>query len=660
MSDYGDGNFMDMVSSRWAPPPSTSLSDNGLNPISDIFLQTNQSKQRPGLVDRVAARIGRNIPPIRTDNLSPCAVVFKDPKTVPFGIEISPGLSPSVMLQSRSQLINPYSFPNDEPPETVENSGDDHAKTMIFNKDVPYQPMHFDLPPQEGSLIPSHFDPIGAPLVASFESEVADDTDTKLMSLDDESESQDEEESNEDEDTDDPSKLGRKRRIDEEEDDDIADEHEVKPSSPKRRKYDEVSNMMTALRASNNPRVRLRMETEEAQPNDGHRWRKYGQKIVKGNPNPRSYYKCSHKGCIMKKHVERAADDLRMLLVTYYGKHGHAAPLARSSSSSGPKNLYRSSVPARLGRPPFSSSSAAQDMRSFPYPSASAPRDMKRFGYPSALAPQAMRPFPSSLNPGVDMTHLYKTGLSKLPSLPVNQNHGFMDQNAEPWVNQNHGFMGQNAEPQVNQNHGFMAQNAEPWVNQNHGFMGQNAEPRVNQNHGFMSQNAEPRNDEPWINQNHGFMGQNAEPWVNQNHGFMGQNAEPRVNQNHGFMGQNVEPQVNQNHGFMGQNVEPQVNQNHGFMGQNDEPWLNQNHGFMGQNDEPWLNQNHGLMDQNDEPWVNQNHGFMGQNDEPWLNQNYGFMGQNDEPKTDHVIPDGTEVYKGLRERMLANLGVKR
>ncbi|KAF2594576.1 hypothetical protein F2Q70_00043017 [Brassica cretica] len=150
MSDYGDGNFMDMVSSNWAPPPSTSLSDNGLNPISDIFPQTNQSKQRPGLVDRVAARIGRNIPPIRIDNLSPFAV-SKNPKTVPFGIEISPGLSSSVMLQSPSHLINPYSFPNDEPPETVENSGDDHAKTMIFNNDVPYQPMHFDLPPQEGS-----------------------------------------------------------------------------------------------------------------------------------------------------------------------------------------------------------------------------------------------------------------------------------------------------------------------------------------------------------------------------------------------------------------------------------------------------------------------------------------------------------------------------
>lgn len=42
--------------------------------------------------------------------------------------------------------------------------------------------------------------------------------------------------------------------------------------------------MMTALRTSN---VMLRMETEEDQPNDDYRWRKYGQKIVKGNPNPR-------------------------------------------------------------------------------------------------------------------------------------------------------------------------------------------------------------------------------------------------------------------------------------------------------------------------------------------------------------------------------------
>lgn len=32
---------------------------------------------------------------------------------------------------------------------------------------------------------------------------------------------------------------------------------------------------------------------------------RYGEKLVKGSPNPRSYYKCSHQGCLAKKIVER-------------------------------------------------------------------------------------------------------------------------------------------------------------------------------------------------------------------------------------------------------------------------------------------------------------------------------------------------------------------
>lgn len=58
---------------------------------------------------------------------------------------------------------------------------------------------------------------------------------------------------------------------------------------------------------------------------DGYNWRKYGQKQVKGSEYPRSYYKCTHPNCQVKKKVERSHDG-QITEIIYKGAHNHAKP----------------------------------------------------------------------------------------------------------------------------------------------------------------------------------------------------------------------------------------------------------------------------------------------------------------------------------------------
>ncbi|KAL2330178.1 hypothetical protein Fmac_017759 [Flemingia macrophylla] len=85
-------------------------------------------------------------------------------------------------------------------------------------------------------------------------------------------------------------------------------------------------------RAVREPRVVVQIESDVDILDDGYRWRKYGQKVVKGNPNPRSYYKCTSAGCMVRKHVERASHNLKFVITTYEGKHNHEVPTARTNN----------------------------------------------------------------------------------------------------------------------------------------------------------------------------------------------------------------------------------------------------------------------------------------------------------------------------------------
>ncbi|KAJ6724053.1 WRKY TRANSCRIPTION FACTOR PROTEIN 1-RELATED [Salix viminalis] len=125
---------------------------------------------------------------------------------------------------------------------------------------------------------------------------------------------------------------------------------EGEESESKRRKVETYATEMSgATRAIREPRVVVQTTSEVDILDDGYRWRKYGQKVVKGNPNPRSYYKCTSAGCTVRKHVERAWHDLKSVITTYEGKHNHDVPAARNSNhvNSGTSNA----TPPQAGIP---------------------------------------------------------------------------------------------------------------------------------------------------------------------------------------------------------------------------------------------------------------------------------------------------------------------
>ena len=102
----------------------------------------------------------------------------------------------------------------------------------------------------------------------------------------------------------------------------------VQPTEPLKR------TLSTTQNQEDDTRSLPSMGSSDRPSYDGYNWRKYGQKQVKGSEYPRSYYKCTHPSCPVKKKVERSLDG-QIAEIVYKGEHNHSKPQPAKRGSSG-------------------------------------------------------------------------------------------------------------------------------------------------------------------------------------------------------------------------------------------------------------------------------------------------------------------------------------
>nr|QGQ64043.1 WRKY transcription factor 20 [Santalum album] len=128
----------------------------------------------------------------------------------------------------------------------------------------------------------------------------------------------------------------------------VEDEHLNEPEPKRRGKTSSLERSSSPIRPGKKPKFVVHAASDVGISEDGYRWRKYGQKMVKGNPHPRNYYRCTSAGCPVRKHTETAADNASAVTITYKGIHDHDMPVPKKRNGRPGARLVAAAAPTSM------------------------------------------------------------------------------------------------------------------------------------------------------------------------------------------------------------------------------------------------------------------------------------------------------------------------
>ncbi|KAK7265087.1 hypothetical protein RJT34_32703 [Clitoria ternatea] len=128
----------------------------------------------------------------------------------------------------------------------------------------------------------------------------------------------------------------------------LKEEHATELEAKKRMKKGDLTDVDSPTKPGKKPKFVVHAAGDVGISGDGYRWRKYGQKMVKGNPHPRNYYRCTSAGCPVRKHIETAVDNSDAVIITYKGVHDHDMPVPKKRHGPPSAPLVAAAAPTSM------------------------------------------------------------------------------------------------------------------------------------------------------------------------------------------------------------------------------------------------------------------------------------------------------------------------